>query len=62
MNILQKQKIIDLTTELQVRCIAYGRAKENQVQNSGLSTRWLKTCEQKWKVAEDELREYLETL
>lgn len=62
MNILQKQKIIDLTTELQVRCIAYGRAKENHEQNANLSTRWLIKCEEKWKVAEDALREYLESI
>ena len=57
----QKQKIIELTTELQLRCIAYGRAAEHHDVNDTFGTKkWLDQCYARWRKAEDDLREYLD--
>lgn len=53
----QRRDIIDLTTRLQNVCIAYGRAIENDPE---CKNGWTQTVAQKWKVAEDDLREYLD--
>ncbi|QHJ78903.1 MAG: hypothetical protein [Caudoviricetes sp.] len=57
MNILQKQKLISLSTDLQTACIAYGRAVANATDPD--NDVWVRKMSEKWKEAEDAFREYI---